>query len=105
MKVRANTKSGRTGLKQKSDFPVNGLPDRQTGATQVAQSGTNPIYFQGPPQFRTITRAEPKTRKCSKEGLFGVVLFLAAILLKAVVLLGIEKVQSMEKVEACLLYS
>ncbi|GIZ04623.1 hypothetical protein CEXT_133311 [Caerostris extrusa] len=29
------------------DFPVNGLPDRQTGATQVAQSGTNPLLLSG----------------------------------------------------------
>ncbi|GIY00290.1 hypothetical protein CDAR_370181, partial [Caerostris darwini] len=42
------------------DFPVNGLPDRKTGAALVAQSGTNPLYFQGPPEFKTITRAEPK---------------------------------------------
>ncbi|GIZ04628.1 hypothetical protein CEXT_133361 [Caerostris extrusa] len=80
-------KSGRMVLKAKSpDFPVNGLPDRQTGATQVAQSGTNPLYFQGPPQFKTITRLNQRRE------LFGVgVLFLAVILLKAVVLLGIEK--------------
>ncbi|GIY32560.1 hypothetical protein CEXT_520651, partial [Caerostris extrusa] len=105
------------------DFPVNGLPDRQTGTTQVAQSGTNPLYFQGPSQFKTITWAVPKAHECCSKrwskkemnkkkklkelrGLFGVgVLFLAVILLKAVVLPGVEKVQLMEKVEACLLYS
>ncbi|GIZ04624.1 hypothetical protein CEXT_133321 [Caerostris extrusa] len=108
------------------NFPVKGLPDRQTGATQVAQSGTNPLFtLQGPPEFKTITWAEPKTRKCSSKRwskeeinkkkkekfkeLRGYLVLESFFSLSFYSRLSFffvsKKVQSMEKVEACLLYS
>ncbi|GIY31104.1 hypothetical protein CDAR_197941 [Caerostris darwini] len=101
-------KSGRTGLKAKVRiFRSTGCRTDKRAITQVAQSGTNPLYFQGPPEFKTITWAEPKTRKCCSKRNYLVLesFFHVVILLNVVVLLGIEKVQSMEKVEACLMYS